>query len=101
MKTHMSVFAKNLMFELDPKKNRPFPSNKDIKEAILEDFGIARIDTVTQKMLKRVWVETLEKKVKKLIINRRGRFSTTIRTHLWQFLEVPKLLKGTKEEIST
>ena len=43
----MSALAKDLMFRLDPKKNRSFPRDEDIKEAILRDFGIARTNTVT------------------------------------------------------
>ena len=47
MKIHMNALIKNLMFGLDPKKNRPFPKNEDIKETISKDFGIARTNTIT------------------------------------------------------
>ena len=99
VKTHMAPVAKQLMLGLNPRKNRPFPREEHMKEAILEAFGTSISDSVTRKFFDRVWVESLRKKVKKVISDRRGRFSTTARTHLFCVLEVPKPVQGTLEEI--
>jgi len=99
VKTHMAAISKRLMLGLDPKKNRPFPREEHIKEAILEAFDTSPTDSMTRKVFDRMWVETLRRKVKLLMSNRRGRFSTTTRTQLWQYLGVPKPQQATQVEM--
>jgi hypothetical protein len=65
----------------------------------LDAFNVSATDTNTCRVFERVWTEGLGTKVKVLIINRRGRFSTTTRTHLWHNLGVPKPERASEEEI--
>jgi len=95
----MGAIAKCLMLKLDPTKNRPFPREEHIKEAILEAFDTFLIDNMTRKVFDRVWIELLRKKVRILISNRCGRFSITARSQLWLHLGVPKPQQGTQEDI--
>jgi len=71
-----------------------------MKETVLEAFNTPLADTITQKVFDRMWVESLRKKMKRVITNRRGRFTTIIRTKFWRHLGVPKPQQGTQEEIA-
>jgi len=100
VRTHMPGIAKQLMLGLNPRKNRPFPREEHMKEAVLEAFNTPLSDTITRKVFDRIWVESLRKKVKRVITNRRGRFTTITRTEFWRHLGVPKPQQGTQEEIA-
>jgi len=54
VKKHMAPITKRLMLGLNPRKNRPFPREEHIKEAILEAFDTSVSDTVTRKIFDRV-----------------------------------------------
>ena len=99
VKMHMAPIAKHLMLGLNPRKKRPFHREEYIKEAILEAFNTSISNSVTRKVFDKVWVKSLRKIVKKVISDRRGRFSTIARIHLFHFLGVPKPVQGTPEEI--
>ena len=77
MKPYMKAVAKYLILELDPRKNISFFRKKDIKETTLDDFKVASHEIDKINMFERMWMESLRKKVKKLIIKKHGRFSTT------------------------
>lgn len=89
IKPHMKVLSKQLILGLDPQKNRPYPRDDHIKEAILEEFNVLPTDTYTRNLFNRVWMEGLRSQVKVYIVNRRGRFATTTRRQLWRNLGVP------------
>lgn len=50
VKAHIEAIAKRLMLGLDPRKNRPFPKEEHIKEAILEAFDTPPTNTMTRKV---------------------------------------------------